>query len=289
MTIEAFLSLLEFPSDQKQTVLQYFPFVGDKIAPFSHAYMREGKTMDECLAAVRALDLGELHQMSRDLVFCLQAALYLYEDYRKAGLSDLLFINTMQDIKYKVNECMNCHGRIGLVRVEWFDGYFRLARFAFGRLQFDLKQFPLPDVKLNDHLIREGEFCLFCHIPSSGPLPYELCLDSYRQAYAFVKKDVQADGILPILCHSWFLYPDYRPLFAGTNIGRFAADYTLLRRDDTEAFNDAWRVFSRDLSCGTAALPCNTTLQKRFIDYIDKGGRFGVGLGAFLFDGIKIL
>ncbi len=289
MTIEALLGRIGLTAQQQEVILSYCAAAGHKVAPFSRAYMREGKTMDECLAAARSLDLGGLHKMSLDLVFDLQAALYLYEDYERAGLSESLYLQTMQDIRCKVNECFACFGILGLIRVEWHDGFFRRARFAFGRLQFDLNQFPLPDTALGRHTVKKGELALACHIPSSGPLPHDACIDSYKQAYAFMKDSLRKDGLLPITCHSWFLYPDYQPLFAGTNIGLFSADYTLLRRDDTPVFADAWRVFSRDLSCGTAPLPRETSLQRRFIDYIDGGGRFGVGLGCLLFDGERVL
>ncbi len=292
MIMQELISALELTPEQEEQVLKLYSIYGDRIAPVAHAYMREELPMADAFATLRTLACEGEEPRTSDLIFCLMSALYLYEDYQKAGISDEVFLTTIRDLKYKLNECINCRGIFGLWDANWNHGFFKMTRFGIGRLQFDLKTFPLSDTVQKGYTVRQNEFALFCHIPSSGPLDHESCIESYKQVYAFVKeKDrLRPDGVLPILCHSWFLYPDFAPLFEGTNIGRFASDYTMLRRDDTEHFGNAWRVFSCELSGNdTASLPRNTTLQRRFVDYIDKGGRFGVAIGLLLFDGEKVI
>ena len=63
-------------------------------------------------------------------------------------------------------------------------------------------------------------------------------------------------------------------------------DYKIFEVGFTEQFNIGWRIFGVDVDGrNTENLPQNTKLQKGFVEYINKGGKFGSGKGMLFFDG----
>ena len=103
-----------------------------------------------------------------------------------------------------------------------------------------------------------------------------------------LKKSRLKGGILPIECHSWMLFPNYREfLMSKKNIGEFISDYKLFGKFEVDKFYDAWRFFGKDAD--KAELPKNTSLQRFFADYIAPDKLYGYGKGIFLFDGENII
>jgi hypothetical protein len=82
-------------------------------------------------------DLSEIHRYSVDMVFILLCARPLCYIYRKKGLGEELFIETMMDAKYKLMECKAVHDIWGTFVITWYKGFFTLDRFKLGRLQYD--------------------------------------------------------------------------------------------------------------------------------------------------------
>ena len=129
---------------------------------------------------------------------------------------------------------------------------------------------------------------LNCHIPSSGPLTPEAVLDSLKRAYSFYA-DVQKEGILPVVCHSWLLYPPHYELF-GKNTKAFYDLFTVLRQDVSAENGDFWRVFNRPFSEDILTdLPEDTSLRRGFKQFLLAGNKMGSGYGVLLFDGERVL
>ena len=144
-------------------------------------------------------------------------------------------------------------------------------------------------VTVDDFTLNKGDFVLRCHIPSGGPLKPELCRESFQIAYEFFT-DRLKDGILPIVCRSWLLYPDYTDVFGeNSNTVDFAKNFKIISVHETEGFDEAWRVFGVDYEGDVSKLPTDTTLQRNFIEYIKEGKAFGGGTGVLLFDGKEVL
>ncbi len=291
MLHEDLLAGIGFSKEDLADCHRYDALLGELVAPHARAFMRENVPFEEAKERARAA-AGELAPpFSVDLIFLLYAALYLREDYRAAGVSEAVFFDTVRDLKYKAAECRRVKGVFGNFVAFWYEGFYRMTRFALGRLQYDIRPHKGKAVTIGEHTVREGDFELNCHIPSAGPLTSETVLDSYRRAYAFFT-DKRGAGPLPIYCNSWLLYPSYQGgVFPkDSNIYRFAADYTPLGTEEYEGvFHTAWRIFGVGYEGDTARLPRETGLQRRFIDYIEAGGSFGSGMGLLLFDGERIL
>ena len=108
-------------------------------------------------------------------------------------------------------------------------------------------------------------------------------------AYALFPKRVK-NGILPVFCGSWLLYPDYAEVFgANSNIIKFAKDFHIFFVQIQETFRDGWRVFNTLCYDNPDLLIQSTSMQKNFVRYIKENRPFGSGTGILLFDGEKVI
>ena len=235
--------------------------------------------------------IPQICDYTADLMFILECTGYLRQKYRENNIPDDMFYNSMIDIRCKTRECIKVKNVFGTFVGGWYDGFFKLNRFAFGRLQFDITKHEGDGIQIGDKTIDNGDLVLYCHIPSAGPLVHEQCIESYKKAYEFFKNELK-DGILVVRCCSWLLMPDYMNTFkiCSPNIYRFATDFNIFKVNYSEEFASAWFVFNCDVNGrNTSNLPRNTRLQKAFVEHINKGGKFGSGDGILFFDGENIL
>lgn len=290
MLVKNLLSEIGFTNDEQKSFYEYKNIIGRKTDNYAEAFMHRNISFNEALAEVRKFQSRKLHQYTIDLLFILDCTGYLLEKYEADGISKNIFIDSMKDIKYKLEECIRVKNIFGTFVAEWFEGFFCLKRFALGRLQYDVQTYDGSAITINDYTIHKGDFILNCHIPSSGPLASELCMESFKTAYKFFK-DKLSNDILPIGCDSWLLYPPYRKVFGEkSNISDFASNFEIVKVKNAEKFYDMWRVFGAKAEDGDINnLPANTSMQRNFIDYIKEWPSFGTAEGIILFDGEKVL
>lgn len=263
--------------------------LGESVYPLADAYF-DGvydhiSQLYEPLQSLTASESKLLGAMLLVVVRCAQ---------RKAqaltGREQELFLAACSDISSKVNECLAYKKAFGTFVLNWYHGLIKAHRVALGRLQFDLGVYSGPEIQKDSFILREGDRKLQCHIPSGkGPLTEEACMDAFRQAWQEFPA-YRKDGILPILCDSWLLYPPYAQVFPPqSNVGKFRALWTLYQQKEQEGFPDCWRVFSMDLPEKLEILPRNTRMQRAFADYLSAGGSCGGGAGIVLFDGKQLI
>lgn len=258
-----------------------------QLDPIAKAYFLGELTIEQALQRAEK-STPEYHVYQMNLAFILCCTGYFQPKLLQIWPENLYY-NAMRDITAKVKECMAYKRILGLFVVTWFDGWFQAARVAFDRLQFDCRIHSGEPVEQLGYRLEPGDFFLSCHIPSGGPLTPQARMADYRAAYDMFR-DRLKDGILPIVCYSWLLYPELAEVFgADSNIGDFCRDYHVFQVDPAQGFPDAWRVFSMDVPEDLSILPRSTRLQRAFADYIAAGGCFGNGFGVLLFDGNNIL
>jgi len=223
----------------------------------------------------KAEELG-VHRFTLALYVLLRAAEILYEKYREKNIDEQIFWNSIMDIKYKLDECKEVHDIWGIFVLFWYPGFYRMTRFAFGRLQFDLATYNWDTYEKDGMSVKKGDPVLDCHIPSSGKLTRELCWDSYRRAAAFSGRKV-------IICDSWMLYPqhiDFLP--AHSSILEFANDYDIVESTDKSDFPNSWRIFGKHHKLPPQEWPIDTSLQRAFRDRIMAGLSVGDGRGVLV-------
>lgn len=268
----------------------YSALIGKDCDRLAKAYMRENKQFNEALAELKEL-APEVNEDIVNLLFILECTGYTYEDYKVRNISDDIFYDSMNDITYKVRECKRFKGVYGTFVPDWYQGFLKCERFAFGRLQYDYWLHYQEPFKINDFQVNTGDLTLACHIPSSGPLLQEDVIQSLKKAREFFKDRVY-NGNLFVECFSWFLFPEYRHIFkeCSQNIDSFINNFYIYGSYDYEKFTDCWRVFNVDIDkCVVDELPEDTRLQRGFKKYLQENNKFGGGRGALLFDGEKIL
>ncbi len=289
MIAENLLEKIGFDEREIKTLNEYRKIIGNKTEPFSKAYTSGEISLNKALCEVSAFKSDELNVYTAHLIFLLDCTGYLLEKYRREKVSDEIFYHTMKDIKYKLDECLKVKGVFGNFVADWYEGFFHGGRVALGRLQYEPLVHSKDVLKIGDFSAKDGDFKVQCHIPSSGPLGSELCKESFKLAYDYFK-DKLKDGILPVFCESWLLYPPYeKPFSSSKNILDFRRNFYVYETVNQDKFGDSWRVFDTDYDGNLKSLPDKTRMQKGFIDYISEEGSFGIGKGVLLFDGEKVL
>ncbi|MDD6308015.1 MAG: acyltransferase domain-containing protein [Clostridia bacterium] len=290
MLVNNLMNEIGFTKDEQNKYYEYKNLIGTRMDSYAEDFMRGKLSFNEVLDKVHKFQSCGLHQYTIDLLFVLECTSFLLEKYESNGISKKIFIDAMKDIKYKVEECIRVKNIFGIFVVKWYEKFLDLKRIALGRLQYDISTYNGDAITINNYTIHEGDFVLWCHIPSSGPLNPELCIESFKMAYDFFA-DKLNNGILPIMCCSWLLYPQYREVFGEkSNIANFKSNFEIIDVQNKEKFDEMWRVFGVECdSIDINDLPSNTTMQKNFIQYMKKGYSFGVATGFILFDGENVL
>ncbi len=289
MLAQNLLNEIGFTDKQQAHYFEYKKLIGNKLDSIAKDYMSGDISFSEAIKLTHSFEDEELHKFILNLLFVLECTSYLLEKYNEKGIAKEIFINSMKDLKYKLDECISTQKIYGTNVVEWYERFLDIRRVALGRLQFNIAAFEENPTTICGHTIKKGDFVIACHIPSSGPLKPEMCEESFKMAYEFFK-DKASDGILVITCESWLLYPPYKKIFGDkSNTAKFIKNFKIIKDFKTETFEDAWRIFGVDYDGDVEKLPANTSMQRTFIDYIKENEDFGTSLGVILLDGSRIL
>ncbi len=287
-----FLNEFQYPEEAKNAFCNAY----DKIKKYPElekylSVYENGEALDFVQASTELEELSEgegVNKYTTRLLFHILLTQKLRQLYKEKGISDTVFFDSLSDLKYKAIECYNVHKVWGSFTSRWFNGFYTLERFAFGRLQFEVCGPAKAYDKGNVH-IGAGDQVINVHIPSSGPLKHEECIKAYKQAYQHYKKYAK-DGIICFQCHSWLLEPALEELIdESSNIIKFKRDYDVYHVDKRGTFPDAWRVFLTSDGVDVKDYPENTLLQKRIKEYLLNGNTIGYGLGIMKFDGEKVI
>jgi len=212
---------------------------------------------------------------------------WLFEDYKSKGISEDIFYDTMKDIKYKLIECKQVKGVYGTFVEGWYNSIFegkviQLGRFAYEKTTFG-EDTPL---KLGDYVINKDDVAYSIHIPSSGPMPLDVRLDSYKKAYEFFGKGKP----VVLMCRSWLIFSKNKEIFPPhLNLVSFGDDFRLLWDYADENYANCWRIFGVEYDGNPDNLPYDNTPRRAMVDYLKKGGVPGGAKGVFVYDGQNII
>lgn len=233
-----------------------------------------------------------VNENTLQFVFLLLSAETLYKRYVKQGIPDAIFYDTIKDLKYKLDECIECKGYYGTFVPHWFEGFYRLERFGLGRFQYEHTDTDKEIITPSGIKIKKGTKVLFLHIPSSGvPLTDEVRMDSYKRAYEFYKDtSFVKNGRIIFVCHSWLLYKEHcKFLPENSNILKFMKDFCIYDGYISDTKEDLWRIFGKEDKLPYNELPEDTSLKRAYKKWLLEGGSVGGGVGVIVFDGEKII
>ena len=280
---------LDYPEEAVDFLGNAFDTVAED--PFSFArlydaadklFLTSGSGFSDDVKAV--VDRTCLHKYTVDLLLALTAGRSLHYLYRHRGMDDEMFYRAMRDTRCKLLECKTVYGIWGtFVFDDWYPGFYRLYRFALGRLQYDVGKNYLGT---DEGRLEADMPAVACHIPSDGPLTRKSVLSSLKAAYTFLPQ-VRKDGKLLVMCHSWLLYtPLIERLPKNGNVRAFYDLFRVVSTAEDPANGDYWRFFGTMWHEGALEeVRADTSLKRAVIDLMREGGSLGTGLGYILFDG----
>lgn len=248
--------------------------------------------LNMALAAITRLaeKYGE-NVLTMEFVFVMNCTEEVLNRYRMLGIDEEIFWESVDDLRCKLIECIDCEEVCGTFVAGWNDGFLRMTRFALGRFQFEKSCFTHEGgfVTKSGLKIEQDSMIINFHIPSSGiPLTDEVRLDAYKKAYEFFKDGF--DGPVIFCCSSWLLFPKHREFLPeNSNILRFMDDFELVEWSEEDDFHNGWRVFGKDSDLPVEQLPEKTSLQKAYKKWLVDGNKAGHGYGIIVFDGEKIV
>lgn len=235
----------------------------------------------------QAAELTGIHPYTIHLLFYIGLSRPLRELYRQKGISPEIYRDSMLDLKWKLLECREMYGVWGSFVADWFYGFFKLTRFALGRLQFERIPFG-REYRSPAGSLHPDSPVINLHIPSCGPLTAEDCMESFKKAYGFYREQFQEEP-LPFVCYSWLLFPEHERLLPETShIRWFLSCFKLLDWGLDPKGGDLWRIFGPAWDREPRDLPRDTGLRRAYADWLAAGHQSGWGFGLFFFDGERI-
>lgn len=307
MLTKKFLQDLQFEAEDIPYILKNDRLYGEEIEKLAAVYMadkgkrnrkpysqaefqqRRSQMLESLDAADKACGDSD-NEYIANLLFWLHCVPYAKPLYERANIAMDIYWESMSDLACKTRENKQKRGKCGTaVTWNWYSLFLDLLLFSLGRLQFYIETFEEDCYRFEDFTLKKGDTVYSCHIPSTGKLTPELCMDSFQRAYAFFKEELNGP-IIPIVCHSWLLFPPYleKVFPEGSNLEKFARLFDVIATISSgDVFIDCTSIFLKPYNGSTAGFPRDNTLRRNFIDYIEAGNTFGYGYGVILYDGEK--
>ena len=279
---------LKFPDDAQRELIAAFDRIttskscdvfADLLAQYDADADCDYKAMLE--VATQLANTVEIHAYTVSLLLFLCMSKTLLERYRSEGVAEGIYYRSMEDLAYKLEECRLVYGVNGSFVASWFSGFFKMARFGLGRLQFEIKQTEEVFL-LNGRVVPSGSKVINIHIPRTGTkLCHKEVLESYRLAAEHFSNVFPEEQIL-FICKSWLLDPwNLSVLKPGSNLREFCLDFEIVKTGEYEDYRELWRLFDCEYTGDAAKLPRDSSLRRAYADRVARGERIGWGIGMF--------
>lgn len=278
---------LAFPAEAEEEMLKAWdsfekvPSAGKVLVRWIQNYetdihMDYQKALEETDRAARE---AGVHRYTAELLLFLCLTRHLKELYNEQRLDLQIWHDSCMDLNWKLFECHKMYGIWGSFVAGWEPGFYDMTRFALGRLQFELIDFPEGYEKAGRIKPEGMTKAINAHIPSCGKLHMQECEDSYRQAAAFFADAFPGDEVA-FCCASWMLYTPHADfLKPDSGVVQFMSRYDVY--DTQEEDGDLWRIFNRMYEGDPSVLPEDTSMQRAYKAWLAAGNHAGFGKGIF--------
>ena len=286
--LKAFMSEFEYPLNATTELLSAYDTLNalcgyelsDMIAEYNSDNKLDYEIFEENIKQISKN--ADIHEYTGALILLLCLTKKLREYYRETGISDDIFRNTVLDLRYKLDECICVHGVVGTFVLKWFWGFFKLERFALGRLQFEVVNFG-ADYEIDGVKLTPDTRVLNIHIPRTGTrLDHDSVLASYKLAADFYRAELGEK--IAFVCSSWLLFPRHREMLSATsNLIAFIDDFEIISSGEYSNYGEVWRLFDKMYDGDVTHLPADSSLRRAYINLISHGEKTGWGKGVFLY------
>lgn len=281
-------NMLQFPAEATQA-LQNAHSVLEKEADFTEAcgrFVTEGSENPGSLLSALAEKTG-IPYTTVTMVCLIHTIPRLQALYAAKGIDEAILLDTLSDLRCKLLENHAVSGIWGTDAVSWYQRIFTARIIKLGRLEYEPMAYRWDTAYGN---VSRDCPVLNIHIPSCGSLPIDAVIDSLQQAYRFFGG--KGGECMPFICASWLLYPPMcEAVFPkGSNLYAFYRCFHIAEEYQDPENKHFWRIFGTPYTpAALEAAPTDTTLRRALRDWMLQGNHMGIGRGAFLFDGEKIL
>ncbi len=225
-----------------------------------------------------------IHEYTGNLLLFLCLSKRLKELYQEAGIEEEIWFTSMMDLKWKLAECKLVQDVWGTFVPDWYTKFYRMQRFGFEKLQFEIVTFGKTYEK-NGVVLQPDNPVLNVHIPrTGGRLERDALERSYQLGREFFHRrfpDVWEGKPLVFVCHSWMLFPRNLELLSEqSNLRSFMADYDMIEQGEYADYSEVWRLFDTKYTGDLEKLPGNTSLRRGYKGWIERGEKTGWGYGV---------
>ena len=289
---------LDFPSDAQMTFVNVLNYISaDPVATAWLKHLIEKYEMSEATCDYNSMiadmdamgrNLG-IHEHTMDMLLFLCLCEPLRVRYISKGIGEDIWLNSMMDLKYKLEECRLVHGTVGTFVARWYSGFFDMTRFALGRLQFEIV-YTKNDYTVGGVNVPKGSPAINIHIPRTGTrLDHDEVLKSHLAAADWFR-DIFTDDEVLFTCNSWLLDPwNTTVLDPDSNLAAFIGDFEIVESYLCDHYPDLWRLFDCNYNGNADDLPRDSSLRRAYADRVARGEKTGAGRGFFRMKNGEIL
>ncbi|PWV95549.1 hypothetical protein DFQ01_12620 [Paenibacillus cellulosilyticus] len=264
MTLKEVCDSIGLPDEMKRRVLDIAgksdnkaiePFVADLYDPT--AWEKGVKVIAELL--------GEDPDGSKMLTFMLWRAEEAHKEYKKRGISETIFVDTMKFCTRFIEEHYTVYGTYAFTWGWWFPRQISLHEFRIGELEYEMIE-------------KDEKKLINIHIPADANMGQDRLRKSYEDAREFFATYFPEYAQSEMVCDSWLLAPILAQLLPeNSNIVRFQKAFDLIRVDETNDSSIRWVYGRTDLP--VQELPESTSLQKKIKAILLEGSTIGAAYG----------
>ena len=284
-----FFEIFDYPAEARKTLLDAYDTLhaNEDTAAKWDAMIDEYIANIDCDFSVQLKTCETLIMPTTVSVFTAQLLLFICHSahlrkmYKEKGIDDRIWYDSMLDLKAKLLECYTVYGVWGSFVASWFPRFFKMTRFALGRLQFETKKFEKKYEK-DGIVLDEESIVLNVHSPRTlTPMTPEACDAAFRAAAKFYASEL-GDTPCTFVCSSWLLFPEHETMLPETsNIRAFLKTFDII--DSGYYGNDSpnlWRLFDT-MEKNPNRLPADSTLRRAYLDRMRRGEKLGWGYGVY--------
>lgn len=201
------------------------------------------------------------------MLYCqLECARRQYEQYRKKGIADDVFADTMKCFPRFLEERHSKTGEWAFDRGWWTYRQLSMTLFRVGALEYQLDE-------------AKGEKVIAVHIPSDADFSHNAVSSSFSRAEVFIQHYYPAYGQAPFTCRSWLLSPMLQELLPeDSNILSFQHRFVIFKVDREDKGFLEW-LFRVPPDTPYEVLPEHTRLQRNAKRVLLAGGFIGAAYG----------
>ncbi len=215
------------------------------------------------------------------LFICLSKRLKYY--YEEIGYDEEIYKTTIADLKFKTIEEYPKTKIWGWNAPAWFCGFYKLTRFGFDQLQFELIDFNEEYHKNGLDLYPKSKV-ITVHLPMTGQkLNADQVPNTFKKAGEFFKQFIPNSPIV-FYCKSWLMHSGQMTALSPTSqLVKFRNLFEILGEEYYENNSILKRVFDTDDFSNLDKLPTKTSLQRYYIEVLKNGGNAGYAWGICVY------